>query len=133
MKAKLIIIAYLNNGNMKSQVAKEFMFNRVVNDLIGEGRGVAHTAIRPMDKRVTFEDGTKVTCIPFSMNQRGMKATEIFIDDELLKMPNGRQAVIETFGSSLLLGEYENYDTSGKNRINSYHFEENSITLSPLS
>lgn len=133
MKTKLIYITYLNNGNLKSQIAKECLFNRVVSDLLKENRVIANSVIRPTEKQVIFEDGTKVMCQPFSMSQRGIKVTSIFVDAELLSMPNGEEAVKKTFYASLVPYEYEELDSSEQYKFNAFEMSGNSILLTPIS
>lgn len=114
MKAKRILITYLDNGNLQSQVAKEMMFNRILEDMISEGREVKSSILQPKSKSVLFDDGSKVMLFPFSSSNTGLRVTHVFVDEEIALLPNGKQFVNEVIKPSLLKGEFENFDTSGK-------------------
>lgn len=114
MKSKRILITYLNNGNMSSQVSKEVMFNRVLNEMIDDGREVKHTTLTPNSKSVLFEDGSKIYLYPISVSNKALKVTHIFLDESIKSIPNGMELVTESVIPCLMTGRYETFDTSGK-------------------
>lgn len=125
--SKRVLVTYLNNGNLKSQVAKEMMFNRVVNEMIDSGLEVEHTTLQPLSKSVTFSDGSKLYCYPFASVNNGLKCTHVFIDDAITHKVNGMK-FIEASIMPILDWESANFDTSGS-RLNYFTFEENGLVV----
>jgi hypothetical protein len=135
MKVKRILITYLNNGNLKSQVAKEYLFNKIVNDLISENRVVEYeykNTSMQFEKRVRFEDGSSVICVPFSLANKGMKVTHVFIDEELSKLPNGREIIYEGILPSVIRWETKEFDTSEKNRAFTFNYDNGALNLNTI-
>lgn len=116
MNQKLILITYLNNGNFQSQVATEHIFNQVVEDLIEEGKLVESSVLNRFDKRILFDDGSKVMCVPFSMARAGMRFTHVYIDEELQNIPNGKDLIYECILPCAIQGN-TNFDLSGDRRF----------------
>lgn len=114
MKNKIILIAYLNNGNMASEVAKEIMFNRVLDEMIDEGREVKSSVLQPKSKSVKFNDGSKLMMFPFSTFTKDIRVTHVFADEALRYVPRGIDVIHEIITSSIMKGEFEKFDTSGK-------------------
>jgi len=125
---KLILITYLNNGNFQSKVAKELIFNQVMEDLIKEGRNVESSTFRQFDKKVLFDDGTKVMCVPFSM-ARGVRFTHVYVDEELESLPNGKDLIYELIVPSMLQSNIGQYDVSDKNRAFTFNLNNGQIDL----
>lgn len=118
---KRILITYLNNGNLQSQVAKEMMFNRIVNEMIESGVEVEHTTLQPLSKSVLFNDGSKLFCYPIMPSMKALKCTHVFIDDSVTHVINGMK-VIEELVMPSLSWESANFDTSGS-RLNYFSFD----------
>lgn len=132
MKAKKILITYLGNGNIKSQVSKEYLFNRVVSDLIEEGKIVADTMVTQREKRIRFADGSSVICVPFTMANKGMKVTHVFIDRELSELINGNEIIQENILPSVINWETENFDISDKDRRFIFSLEDGVLNLDTI-
>lgn len=132
MKAKRVLIAYLNNGNLQSQVAKEFLFNKVVNDLIAEGRKVNGSAFQQHRKEVSFDDGTKVLAMPFGMSVLGMRFTHLYIDEIAMSTPKGQEAIDAMYKYTIVNGDYMNFDTSEQDRSFTFLFENGAINLKKI-
>jgi hypothetical protein len=86
MKAKRVAIVYLK-GFMDNIASRQLAFNKVVNDLISEGR-VVKTSTQTM---TIFEDGTKVTLVPFGANLVGMRITHLYVEDTVVNLSNGKK------------------------------------------
>ena len=124
---KRILITYLNNGNLQSQVSKEMMFNRILNDMIEEGREVESTVLQPLSKSVLFDDGSKLLCYPISSANKGLRCTHVFIDNNITNKPNGMKAIYESIVPTLNW-ESAQFDTSGS-RLNYFSFDESGLTV----
>jgi hypothetical protein len=92
-----ILITYLNNGNLQSQVAKEVLFNRVVEDMIAEGKIVKSTTFQPLSKETIFNDGTKVSTKPFGIDVLGIRFTRLYIDELALTTPRAKEFVNQMY------------------------------------
>lgn len=128
MKNKRVLIMYLGNGNVKSEIAKELMFNRMVNEMIEEGREVKNSLLQPKTKSITFDDGSKLMLFPFSNVQKGFRVTHIFLDAEIAFLPNGDKLINEKIKPCIINGEREDFDTSGKQLL-LYSFADNELKI----
>jgi hypothetical protein len=122
MKAKRILITFFNNGNIQSQVAKERIFSNVVSGLKNEGREVSRTVLNGRGREIHFEDGTKVYMLPFGKHVVGMRFTHLYIDEASLQAPNSKQYINEMYKSTVISGDYMNFDTSDQERMFVYSF-----------
>lgn len=106
MSEKIVII-YLNNGNMASEVAKEIMFNRVVNEMIGDDNDADSTVLNRTSKSVVFTDGSKIELIPFTGGQvRGRRPTKVYLDESIKKLPNSTNYILNDIAPNCI-GKYE--------------------------
>lgn len=102
---KRVVVAYLNNGNVKSQIAKGLMFEKVVDDLVAEGKMIRSVEPSPMlgvAKMASFEDGTKVFLQPFGQSILGMKFTHIYIDELAMQFPNSKEMVSKMYSQCII-------------------------------
>ena len=123
-----ILIIYLNNGNYPSQVTKEIMFEKAVNDLINKGIALDSTINEKVVKRAKFTDGSKVEVIPIlgleSKAVRGKKGvTTVYIDDSILDYPESTAFI---FNELIPCCRYE------KNSLMSYSVNEGELSVSKI-
>jgi hypothetical protein len=112
MKAKKILIVYSNIGSGIAR--KELMFNEVVNELVGEGRVVLSSSLTPQSKSVVFEDGSKITAVPFATGMVGARVTHLYIDSNIYQLKNGMQYVNEALKPTVIpSGNYLNLYAEG--------------------
>jgi hypothetical protein len=128
MKAKKILITYLNNGNLQSQVAKEYLFQKVLGQLLTEGKIAKNTIALPQLKEIKFEDGSEIRVIPLSHNMRGFRCTHMYIDQNILSTPNGSEISL-VLQQAVVRGEYLNFDTSEKDRAFVFSLEDGTLNL----
>ena len=88
MKAKKILIVYLK-GFLGDIASREIMFNKLIDELIGEGR-----LLKSLTRtKALFDDGTRVTIAKFSANLVGTRVTHVYIDDKITKLENGNMLI----------------------------------------
>lgn len=108
MSEKIVII-YLNNGNMESEVAKEIMFNRAVNEMIGDDNDADSTVLNRTSKSVVFTDGSKIELIPFTGGRgqiRGRRPTKVYLDESIMQLPNSTNYILNDIAPNCF-GKYE--------------------------
>ena len=123
-----ILIIYLNNGNFASQVTKEIMFDKAVNDLVNKGIAIDTTINTKSIKRAKFADGSKVEAIPIlgleSSAIRGKKGiTKIYLDDSILDYPESTAFI---FNELIPCCRYD------KNALMSYSVNEGELSVSKI-
>jgi hypothetical protein len=128
MKNKRIVITYLKTGDVKSEIAKEMMFDKVVDDLVAEGRVISQTTLLATSKRTVFEDGTRVELYPFSESLRASRATHVFVDNTIKSLTNGTTTIQTVIFPLMMIGEYEHFDTSGK-QLSYFEYDNGKIKL----
>jgi hypothetical protein len=114
VKSKVVLITYLGNGSIVSQATKEVLFNRLLSEMTDEGREVERSVLQPKSKSVKFDDGSKLMLFPINVITNGMKATHLYVDEEITNLPDGSEIVSRLLKPCLLTGDYERFDTSGK-------------------
>jgi hypothetical protein len=129
MKAKRVVIVYLNNGNLESQVAKEFLFNKVVNDFVAEGRVVTSTGFENGTKTTWFKDGSRVYSLPFGKDTLGMRFTHLYVDEKALVIPKADEIIDEVYKSCVVNGDLKKYDTSDENRVATFNVSLGKVNL----
>jgi hypothetical protein len=132
MKAKRILIAYLQSNDIKSIVSREYIYNKVRNDLMAEGRVIKTSIPSTM---TTFEDGSKVYLYPIALNLKGMKITHAFVDESILKLENHKEIINEAIVPTLMQGTYiKDFEISEpwNERILLYKYNYGDLTIKPF-
>lgn len=132
MKSKMILITYLNNGDIANVVAKEVMFNKILADLTNDGREVSFTSISPKSKQVNFDDGTKLLVEPFGSARHGMRVTHIYVDESIMFIPRGEEVFKKAYMPCVVSGDYQNWDTEG-DRVFSFKYEHGELKTKTLN
>lgn len=128
MKAKRILITYFPNGNMASEVGKEILFERLRDEMIIEGREVLNTTLQQKSKSVKFDDGSSLMVFPVGVSLHGLRTTHIFVDEQIKDITGGDSKFENALKSTLLTGEYEQYDTSGE-RVQTFSFKDGELKI----
>lgn len=115
---KKILILYLNNGDMRNIYKKELMWNKVM-EWVTEGKSEnelrqVEVSLSQKDKHAKFADGTTVWMIPIGSPIHGIRATHIFVSDEIYNLPNGFQYVVERLMPAIVSNHSNYLDTEGK-------------------
>ncbi|MBZ4316924.1 hypothetical protein LAM21_21140, partial [Mycobacterium tuberculosis] len=90
------------------------MFDRIKNQLIEEGREVEQHTLSHSSISVLFSDGTKLFVYPVGVIREGFKCTHAYVDKEILNSPNGIDLIEQIIKPSIIKGDFERFDTSGK-------------------
>jgi hypothetical protein len=121
VKMKKILIVYNGIGDVgKGMATKEKTFNKVIEEMVNEGRVIKSSSLTATTKSIVFEDGSKVLVMPLSRNIRGLIFTHLYIDSNIFNLDNGKQFVNEVLEPLVVgRGEYQNLDanTNPNNRI----------------
>lgn len=132
MKSKKILIVYLKL-RMESIAPKELMFNKIIKDLTDEGRTISKTISNSENSIALFEDGTKVTLMPFGQSLRGVgRVTDLYIDETILVLPNGSHFVNERLVPLVVAGHnYTDFDVDGsaQERVKSFMLKDNKLEI----
>lgn len=122
------MIVYLDN-TMSSQIGSRVVFDKVIDELRMEGRGlVSTTAVGYGNKIASFEDGTKVFMEKFGKTAHGMRLTHMYFDEGIMSLPKGEEVVKNAYLYAVVNGEYNNWDTEGE-RLFTYNHTGNTKTL----
>lgn len=127
MKAKKILILYLNNGDMKNFIEQEAMWKEIMKEYSHLEQKKA--ILLPNMKFVEFEDGTIIEALPFLENVRAKKLTHIFIAKSL------SEYIPVIYGMLIQKGN-ENFDTEGKSikeRLMFFSQSENKLIIEPYT
>lgn len=128
MKSKRVLITYLDNGNMASQVSKEMMFNSILKEMLDDGREVVSTTIQPKSKSAKFTDGSSLMLFPLGINMAGIRATHVYADQNILDLPNGSDVYARALRPLIITGDLEKFDTEGK-QLNTFSFEDGELII----
>ncbi|AYP68298.1 hypothetical protein PQE75_gp181 [Bacillus phage vB_BcoS-136] len=135
MKAKRIMIIYLK-GFIENEASKEFMFHKLVNEMIDEGRVVFKEMIIGSERTTYFDDGSKIWVMPFGRNCHGMRLTDLYIDEEIAKLNNGFELVNQYLKPLVVNdGVYSNFDANGEPDSRTFFFslEQDGVNIRALN
>lgn len=124
MKTKIILISFFNNGDLNTQIGKEYMYNKIVEDLCSEGRNLHNVSNQLATKVATFDDGSKVYLMPFGSASIGMRFTHVYFDKNIMNLGNANTILSEVYKPLILHGENTKFDTSKEKRIYTFEFDE---------
>lgn len=114
MKAKKILIMYLNNGDMKNTVAKEILFSELLTEMENEGRKPVDGRMNMLEKEARFDDGSTIKVMPYTThNLVGMRFTHAYIDENILNAPNGIEAFEYWIKPTVIQYETEKFEAVG--------------------
>lgn len=132
MKAKLVLVAFFNNGDIRSRMSKEIIFDRVIQELKSEGRELSHIHNHQNQSRTgVFKDGSKVYSMPFESAVIGYRFTHIYLDESILNIPNGIEVLNTHIIPSLVRHETIHYETSEdpKERFLLFNLDNNGVSV----
>ena len=128
MSVKRVSIFYLDNGSLQNTVSRQVMFNRVVNDLLDEGREINQDTIG----YTSFKDGSTVTSNPIGKGAKALYATHILIDKSILSMKDGEDLVAKVIKPTLLQSDNNGLFNLGGDRMQVYSIKDNVIVKEKL-
>lgn len=111
MKPKDIQIIYMPNGNFKSQVYKEIIFSKVLDEMRDEGRKLSDTD--PF-RFANYDDGSRVTVRSLDDSLTGFPSTQTYVDKAIYDLPNGEE-IIETKIAPYIIAVSGNYEVAKAN------------------
>lgn len=122
IKSKIIMLIY-NNNDMKSMSRTERQFTYLINDLTSRGGQLEyvnkHTA--------KMNDGTMIYKIPFGRQSKGIRITDLYIDESVSNLENFDK-YIENVLLPMVLEEnkYINLEVNGsrKDRVKIFNEKE---------
>jgi hypothetical protein len=123
MKAKKIALIYVNSL-IGSITHSERTFNKIVKDLVSEGRVIRSST----SEKIKFEDGTIVVKLPFTNSLVGRRFTHLYIDEQIFELQNGEKYVNEALLPSIVKsGNYAGLDVEGTAKERVKTFSKNGI------
>jgi len=110
MKSKRIAIYYVD-GNMSSVSHMERVFAMLVGRMDSEGRQLRYVN----ERMAIFEDGTKIHKVPITGVVLGIRATDVYVDENIVGLKNGNKFIEEVVMPSVLPeGNYEHLEVKGE-------------------
>ncbi|NUJ19394.1 hypothetical protein FKN04_22960 [Bacillus glycinifermentans] len=89
-KPKRILITYFNSQDISSIAAREAMFQKVINDLVSEGKKTTgYQMTSPQLRTEHFTDGSVIYFAPIAHIEVDEKFTHIFVDKSVISTQNG--------------------------------------------
>lgn len=110
-KPKLILIGYLNNGNMQSNMSKEILFDRLTEELKSEGRFLNLVETSGKIRTGKFSDGSRIYLMPYEYSVMGYRFTHVYVDKAVLTTFTG-QDIFEKHLAKSLVREHSHYEVS---------------------
>jgi len=119
MRAKKIVILYLDNGDFKNIAVREKLFNSIVNELLDGEREARNSSMDNKGRYVRFSDGSTVSMRPSHQTFETANATHLYIDHNLGDQINSLETVL------ISEGRYSNLDTDGDPHNRMFIFKNN--------
>lgn len=127
MKAKRIMIVHMPNGDYANTLSKEILFNKIVNELVKEGREIKSATFQ----HVSFLDGSIVSVFKFGNGAKGMRSTHVYIDKAVLSLKYSENIINTVIKPSLIEGRND-FDLTG-DRMLTYSMVDNQVITEKLS
>lgn len=128
MKKQNVLIAYVNNGDIKSISKRERAFKAVIQQMTDAGLKLSGMTKNSKSQTANFHDGSKVKLISFGVSVFGERFTHIFVDEEIMDVPNGQQYVSQVLFPQIMIKSQNGYEVSDSfdNRIQFFTLENKS-------
>ncbi|GIN25404.1 hypothetical protein J31TS2_19840 [Bacillus licheniformis] len=124
-RPKKILITYFNSQDISSIGAREAMFQKVVKDLVSEGKKTAsYQTPSPQLRKEFFTDGSVIYFAPIGQIEADEKFTQIFVDKSIMSTQNG----VDFVKNSIMTRVNLNFNTE-KKQINFFSLENGKLKV----